>query len=172
MTAKFSENRNGAFGGLLLIGIGVLALLAQFGNLDWLGLLILPALGAFFMVWGILTRQSGLMVPGGILLGIGAGTLLLAGPFEDVAENMQGGVFMLSFAGGWALITLASLLFGDRKQWWPLIPAGIMALIGGGLLFGGLFMNLLTLLGKIWPLFLILLGVWILVRHIVFDEKG
>lgn len=170
MSTKFSERRNGAFGGLLLIGIGVVALLAQFGDFDWLGLLVLPILGAFFMVWGIVSRQSGLMVPGGILLGIGAGTLLVAGPFEDVRETVQGGVFMLSFAGGWVLVTLASLLFGDQKQWWALIPAGIMALIGGGLLFGGVFMTALALLGKIWPVFLIVIGLAIIFRRRVWNE--
>jgi hypothetical protein len=37
-----------------------------------------------------------------------------------------------------------------------------MAIIGAGILFGGIFMQGLALLGQIWPVFLILLGVYIL----------
>lgn len=98
-----------------MIRIGVVALLSQFGDFDWLGLFVLPILGAFFMVWGIVSGQSGLMVPAGILLGIGAGTLLVAGPFEDVSEMRQGGVFMLRFAGGGCWLRWLRCCLGIRS---------------------------------------------------------
>jgi predicted membrane protein len=55
-------------------------------------------------------------------------------------------------------------VFTPKPHWWPLIPGGIMAVIGAGLLFGGVFMQGLTLLGQIWPIFLILLGLYVLFR--------
>jgi cytochrome c oxidase subunit IV len=45
----------------------------------------------------------------------------------------QNGVFLICFAFGWFLITVLTALF-TCTQWWALIPGGIMALIGGGIL--------------------------------------
>ena len=105
------------------------------------------------------------MIPGGILSGIGWGAVLVTGPFADTGD-VEGGVFMLTFAAGWALITVLTAVFTNQTHWWPLIPGGIMALIGGGILFGGVFMQGLTLLGQIWPVFLILLGLFVLFQGI------
>ena len=160
-----SENRNRLVGGIALIILGLLALAAQFVEMEWLGLLILPALGFIFLVWGILTRQSGLFIPAGILGGLGVGTLLVAGPFAGVAEDTQGGIFMLAFAAGWALIPIFSIIFTRERHLWALIPGGIMALIGIGLLFGGMAFTILEFLGVIWPVLLILGGLYLIFRR-------
>ena len=161
---KHKEKTNQLIWGIILISIGILSLGSQF--IEWdisnLGILILPLLGLAFLTWGILTRQSGLMIPGGILSGIGLGTFLISGPFAAIEGDTSGGIFMLSFAFGWFLITILTALFGDETHWWPLIPGGIMALIGLGLLFGTIFWSILETLGLIWPLILIGLGVYIL----------
>ena len=159
------ETRNRLVGGIALIILGLLALAAQFVELDWLGLMILPALGAIFLVWGLLTRESGLFIPSGILSGLGLGTLLVAGPFSSIAEDAQGGIFMLAFALGWALIPLFSILFTSERHLWALIPGGIMALIGIGLLFGGMAFTILEFLGIVWPVFLILGGLFLIFRR-------
>ena len=161
---KRRERRGRIVGGIALILFGVLALVAQFVELEWLGLLILPALGLIFFAWGIMTRQSGLFIPAGILSGLGIGTLLLAGPFTDLPGDTEGGVFMLAFAFGWALIPIFSTIFTGEKHLWALIPGAIMALIGASLLFGGLALTALSWLGRIWPLFLILGGLYIILR--------
>ena len=60
-------------GGLILIAIGLIALVGQFVTISLpadFGLLIVPGLGALFLVWGILTRKAGLVIPGGILSGV------------------------------------------------------------------------------------------------------
>lgn len=165
MSEEKVENRNRLVGGFALIILGLLALAAQFVDLEWLGLLILPALGVIFFVWGLLTRQSGLFIPAGILTGLGIGTLLVAGPFEGVTEDTQGGIFMLAFAFGWALIPLFSILFTRERHLWALIPGGIMALIGIGLLFGGMAFTILEFLGIVWPVFLILGGLYLIFRR-------
>lgn len=159
-----ARDRNRIFGGLFLIGLGLLFLAAQFIQAQWMGLLILPLLSAGFLLWGLFARNSGLLVPGGILGGIGLGTYLTSGPFVEAGEQTQGGVFMLSFAAGWALIVLISFAI-NRTQWWPLIPGGIMAVIGGALLAGGAWMQVLEWLGKLWPMVLIGIGVSILLRR-------
>jgi hypothetical protein len=119
--------------------------------------LVLPAIGALFMLSGILTRNEGLMVPGGILGGIGLGAYLVGGPFTWDSELQQGGVFLMAFALGWVSITVISALFAKRITW-ALIPAAILAAIGGALYFGGIFMDVLEVAGKLWPLAMVVAG--------------
>lgn len=163
---KRSESRNRIVGGVALIVLGLIALAAQFIDFgETAGLLIVPGLGIIFLLWGLLTRQSGLLIPGGILGGIGLGILLITGPYEIASEELQGGVFMLAFAFGWFLIPILSTIFTGDNHWWALIPGGIMALIGGGLLFGGAALAVLEFLGQIWPVFLILIGIFLILRR-------
>ncbi len=155
--------------GLALIAIGLLVLVEQYVESEWLRLFFLPALGAIFLLWGSITRSIGLLIPGGILGGIGLGVVLNAGPLESLGGDAEGGVFLLSFALGWGLITLLSALVTQETHWWPLIPGGIMAAIGGALLAGGAAMDALNvvgnLLGRAWPLGLVALGLYLLLRH-------
>lgn len=163
---KTGESRNRIVGGIALIVLGLIALAAQFIDFgETIGLLIVPGLGLIFLLWGLLTRQSAFLIPGGILGGIGLGILLITGPYEVANEELQGGVFMLAFAFGWFLIPILSTIFTGDNHWWALIPGGIMALIGGGLLFGGAALTVLEYLGKLWPVFLILGGLYLILRR-------
>ncbi len=148
--------------GLALIGFGLFFLAARF--LD-IGLLVLPLLGFVLTVWGIASRHAGLLVPGGILSGIGVGAFLITGPFQFVGDNAEGGIFMLSFAAGWFSITVLSKLFTREPQWWALIPGAIMALIGSGILLGGVALYLLEFAGAYWPAALIAVGLYTLARR-------
>ena len=160
------KSTGGVVGGIALIVLGLIALLAQFVDLgETAGLLILPALGLIFLLWGILTRQSGLLVPGGILSGLGAGTLLITGPYEAAGGETQGGIFLLAFAAGWFLIPVLSVIFTGDNHWWALIPGAILAFVGVGLLFGGAALTVLEFLGNIWPVFLILAGLYLILRR-------
>lgn len=160
-----AENRNRWAAGIGLIVIGVLALVAQFADLPALGRLFLLALGVVFLIWGIVVRSVGLLIPGGILGGLGLGVYLISGPVRGVSDTLEGAVFMLAFAFGWGLITLLSAFVDRRVHWWPLIPGGIMALIGGGLLVGGPALDALEWLGKLWPLALVGFGLYIILRR-------
>lgn len=159
-----NEKRNSLVGGLILVTIGVLALIGQFANVNLgnLPLYFVAGLGGLFLLWGLFTREGGLMIPGGILSGIGWGIVLITGPYAEATGTVQGGIFMLSFAAGWAIITLLTALFADETHWWALIPGSIMALIGMALLYEGVFADALALLGKIWPVFLIIAGISVL----------
>ena len=156
-------HRNALVGGTLLIAIGVLTLLAQNIKTEALGLLFLPVLGGLFLVAGIVGRQVGFIIPGGVLTGIGLGAIFTQSPALAASETTQGGVFFLGFAGGWFLITVLSMLFTRNTQWWALIPGAIMALIGGALLLGAL--NVLEFASRWWSLILVALGLIIIVRR-------
>ncbi|MCR4425380.1 MAG: hypothetical protein NUW23_04210 [Firmicutes bacterium] len=148
--------------GLLLIVIGGILLAAQIVDSRTMGLMVLPSIGLTFLIWGIVTRRAGLLVPGGILLGIGAGAYLVDLPFAAVEEPARGGIFLLAFAGGWVLISVASALFTPTAMWWPLVPGVVLAAIGGPLVLAGTAPEALAWMAKLWPVALILLGLVLL----------
>ncbi|HEY0607984.1 MAG TPA: hypothetical protein VGD58_34045 [Herpetosiphonaceae bacterium] len=159
--------------GLILIGIGLMVFLV---NRLELGQLLIPLLGGSFLLWGILARAAGPLVPGGILSGIGLGIALTSQAGQTMSDDHTGGLFLLGFAAGWFSITLLSTLFTKDRQWWPLIPGGIMAVIGGSILLGGVWLELLSVIsaawlsmlsvvGAVWPLGLIALGIFLLWRQ-------
>lgn len=158
---KSSSNR--WITGVILIVLGTFLLLTQFFDLPNAGMLFLPALGAIFLLWGIFTRTSGLLVPGGILSGIGVGSYLI--DLLPLNGEQEGGVFLLSFGAGFALITLLSVVFTKDKHTWALIPGGIMAVIGGMILAGGAALDALETFGKFWPVILIIVGVYVIFKR-------
>ena len=161
-TTATPETRNRTAGGILLIAVGLLLLAGQIIRLDNL---FLPALAVIFILASITQRNPGLMIPGGILMGIGVGSFLTENVFFAMAEPARGGLFLVSLAGGFALITVLSTVFTKQSQTWALFPATIIGLIGGALLIGGSAMNVLTFLGQVWPVFLILGGLMLLVQR-------
>jgi hypothetical protein len=50
-------------------------------------------------------------------------------------------------------------------KWLLLIPGGILAAIGAILLLGGYGLQLLTLIGVAWPLILVAIGVYLLLKR-------
>ena len=156
---------SGYTAGIVLVVIGCVALLAPY--IDW-NLLLLSGLGAGFLIWGAIQREAGLIIPGGILTGLGAGVLVnawMGGGHFSVHGEASAAVYLLCFAGGWGLITLFTRLFTDETHYWPLIPGAIMAVLGGSLLAGGSAMAVLRSLQDWWPLALVVLGLYLLLRE-------
>jgi hypothetical protein len=161
-----STNRREAMvGGMLLIAIGVLVLLAQNIKTEALALLFVPALGGLFLIAGVIGRQAGFIIPGGVLTGIGLGIIFTQNPALAGTETAQGGVFFIGFALGWFIIAVLSKLFTSETQWWALIPGAIMALLGGALMLGGAALNVLEFVGRWWPLILVALGLVVIFRR-------
>jgi len=159
-----NDKRKNLIGGLILIALGTLALFNQFFEipaLENIAIGFVAILGAIFLAAGVIKREAGFLIPGGILSGIGWGIILIAGPWFQrfVHSQAEGGIFMLAFAAGWVSITIFTALFAEETHWWALIPGGIMALIGGALFFQGGFLTALELLGSWWPLILIVMGI-------------
>jgi hypothetical protein len=156
--APCSRARRGMVGGTVLIVLGLLIFAEQVLHTHLTGLLFVPLLGAAFLAWGILCRRYGLLIPGGILLGVGAGSFLVDGPLHTLAEPARGGAFLLAFAAGWLLITLTAFVFQHRLIWWPLIPGGIFGLIGSA-------MAVVNLANVVWPLALVAIGLSLILRR-------
>jgi hypothetical protein len=113
----------------VLLVIAAVALIGPHVPFDWRdGMLLLMGLG--FIVWAALARSPGLLVPGCVLCGIGAGVLL--------RDAYGKGAFLLAMAGGFLLLAgLSRAMFGARKgNLWPLWPAAGLA-FAGLLSYGG-----------------------------------
>ncbi len=162
--AEHSSRRRIA-AGVALVAIGLVALLAQLTDWSILSWIILPTLAVIFLVWGLVTRNFGLIIPAGILGGLGLGMITMVGPLSDLFAGMQPGVFMLCFAAGWGFITLLSPITGDRVHWWPLIPGAVIGLVGLFLLGGGFSWAIMELMGYAWALILIGIGAYLLLRR-------
>jgi hypothetical protein len=138
--------------GLILIAVGVLFLIGQ--RVDLGGSVWFLGIGAVFLIVYLGTRNYGLLIPGAILLGLGAG---------DALGSTQLGLGL----GFFAIFALDSLVYragaesGSKvSHWWPLIPA--VVLIAGPLL--DQLPDARRWVRDWWPLALIALGVLILVR--------
>lgn len=142
--------------GLVLVVIGGVLLLARQQLLS--GDLSVLVIGTVFLIAYAFTGHPGLLVPGGILTGLGAGIAAR----DRVAEG--GATVLLGLGAGFLLIYLAEWARGGRRpgSWWPVIPGGILITIG--LLQVARAEGMLTTLASWWPILLILLGVWLIAR--------
>jgi hypothetical protein len=151
--------------GLALIALGLLALIGYSEHSSTVSLLFLPAFGAIFLVWGMADRNPGLLVPGGVMTGVGLGPALLAGPLAALSGTHAGdAVFPLSLALGFGCITLLSARFTAFTHWWALIPGSILAAIGLATLVQGAPAEINELVAAAWPLGLIGLGLAVLLQ--------
>lgn len=154
--------RNRYVGGAVLIILGVALLIGPLTgwHFSWMAL---PTMAVIFLAWGLLMRSLGLLIPGGILAGIALGVTLMQNSASLSDGTGGAAIFMFCFAAGWVLIAVLSPLTTAGFSWWPLIPAAIMAMVGGALALNQ--PSLLSWFGYIGPLFLIGLGAWLIVRQ-------
>lgn len=172
-TSNSIEKKTIPFGGILLILLGFFILLDQIFNFQMSGGVFLAALGIVFTLWGSTQKKAGLLVPGGILIGLCIGVFLI----EDggtIPTPYSEGVFLLSLGAGFGLVTLLTQLFTVEKSWWAMIVAGILSLLGTGLIIMEIpdaqsikqvVEGIFTGLQYAWPLALVCLGLWIIFKH-------
>lgn len=130
---------------LILLGIGFFALqfLEGFGEAALLFLL-----GGAFVAGNLFWNAYGLLIPGGILMGIGLGSI------GELADLAFGDLSQIGLGLGFVSIYVIDLVYRAQTHWWPLIPGGF--LIIDGLAAGNeLFQRLLSV-G--WPLVLVFVG--------------
>jgi hypothetical protein len=144
----------------ILIAIGVMALVGNLAGSSLVGEAIPLGIGLIFIVVYATRRQYGFLVPGGILTGLGAG--ILAGSLLGVLDT--GVPVVLGLGLGFLLIYLVDVIgAGNRDRFWPLIPGGILLLVGGGM--ATQTEGVLRQLGLWSPVILVVIGVWILLAH-------
>lgn len=149
------------FGGLALIVVGLLVLLANTTQSELLGLMFMPGLGIALLAYGLYTREYGFVVPGGIVTGLGLG-ILFAVRILTLEGTGTAGVIMLGLAAGFLAISVFSPYVGKPFFSWPIIPAGIIGLIGVMLLVGGVMLDVLAFVSNAWPIFLVAAGLLVI----------
>ncbi len=157
----------GLIGGLILVVGGILLLINQWLPDLWGGLFgtyFLLGLGIVFLVAGIVSRAAGWFIPGGILTGLGVGMAFEASSWVSHLPGRDGGWLLVFFAAGWFLIPVLTAIFTDENYWWAMIPGGIIGLVGLAVLFGGVYMDALEWVGKLWSVALIIIGALIIWR--------
>ncbi len=119
-------------------------------------------LGLAFLAWGMAEKLFGLVIPGCLVLGAGSGVYLAWGYSLEVNELAKTGLMLVCFALAWLLITICSKVISDKFVWWPLIPGGVIAMVGWGLYIGGNPANAVNFIGNTTSIGLILFGLYLL----------
>jgi hypothetical protein len=139
----------GLVAGLVIAGLGLFFLAGQLE--PDIGRFVTLFIGLALLAVFVVRREYGFLVPGSILTGVGIGIALQ----PNTTADTEGGVTLLALAGGFLGIwVLGSLYRLPQNHWWPLIPGGILTLIGLVQLsradVGGAI--------RLWPIVLIVLG--------------
>jgi len=145
------QNQSRVFTGVLLIVLGFGLFGLQYLEAPGQGTVLL-LLGALFVGGYLYSRNYGLLVPGCILLGLGAGS------FGDRYFYVWGEFSKIGLGAGFIAIYLIALLYQRRSPWWPLIPGTILILLG----LGQWHRAWTFLLSDGWPLILVIVGALIL----------
>jgi hypothetical protein len=150
------RDMSGWLPGVILIVVGLTLFAVQLLHLD--ADVIVLVIGLVFATAFAMTRRYGLLIPAGILTGLGAGILL-----EDFGA--AGEPVMLGLGLGFLTIyAVDALTSGAREpgRWWPLIPGAIITVIAGA---SGTFGEQgARAIEQGWPILLIAVGAWLLLR--------
>jgi hypothetical protein len=147
--------------GAIFLATGVCFLFSPLRIVDFI-LYIGVGLGLALLTWGTFARLFGLIIPGCILIGIGPGIYMAWGNIGNENGLSQTGIMLVWFSFGWALITIFSRAIADKIFWWPLIPSGILAMVGCGLYIGGNPSGAASFISNTGAIGLIIFGLYLL----------
>ncbi len=142
--------------GALLIALGLVLLAVQLFQPRDAGWIVLGSISILLLAFFAVTRTKGFLITGAILGGLAVGVGL-----EEAGYTMNGGVVVLGLAAGFLAIYVVDLLVGRNPHWWPVIPGGILAVVGGTQALAGT--EAANALERWWPVALIVVGVVVLV---------
>jgi hypothetical protein len=148
---------------------------------DWIAGAVLVIVGLFFLAGRLVpgldrfiplivglglvgvflaTRWRGALVPGGVLCGVGVGTVIATQP----DSTYGGGAFLISLGGGFLLVSLLAALYQVREaRAWPLVPGSVLVTMGVLILAGNQGRAVLEFAQTWWPVVLVAIGAWVLV---------
>lgn len=142
--------------GVILIAVGVTLFAVQLFDLD--ASVIVLVIGLVFASVFAATRRYGFLIAAGILTGLGTGIVL---------ENagLMGEPVALGLGLGFLAIYVVDLLTTGARQpgrWWPLVPGAILTVVAAAeSTFGPEGARLIE---RGWPVLLIAVGAWLLLR--------
>jgi hypothetical protein len=147
------NRRSQTAAGAALIVIGIVALALQYLEGPGRAVILLIAGGSFVAAY-FYTDIYGLLIPGGILSGLGLGSL---GEWREVAVRDPNAV---GLGIGFVAVYAVERVYRRRAHWWPLIPGTVLVFSGLGARFG----DVGRILWRWAPAILVVLGVVLIVR--------
>ncbi len=147
--------------GGIILSIGLTFLFTRLRVVDfvlWVG----TGTGLVLLIWGIYWRLFGLIIPGSLLMASGTGIYMAWGRASEMNSLAKTGVMLVIFSIGWFLIILFSRVTTSNFIWWPLIPGGILAVVGWGLYIGGDPGNAASFIANTGSIGLIIFGIYLL----------
>lgn len=165
------RTRSSIIGGVLLILLGLFFLAYQIapGWMSWLRMeagwpLIVVAVGAFLLIFGLLVGAPGMAVPASIVGGIG---LILY--WQNLTGNWESWAYIWTLIPGFVGVgtILTGLLGGGRLR--ESLEGGAWLIFISLVMFSifGSFLGGLNLFGPYWPVLLIAAGLIVLVRNFI-----
>jgi hypothetical protein len=151
-----------AIPGFALVGLSAVTAWDELGNGEgkWGGVLLLGSIGVGFLAAYLAAREQWwALIPGGAFLTLA----LLAGFPARVAGTTTGGVLFLGLAATFGALALVPT--PDGRMRWPIIPAAALVLVGALVT-----LEATTALNLVWPVALILGGVYLIFR--AFGPRG
>jgi hypothetical protein len=147
--------------GLALIVVG-LALYFLRDSMETRVLMFL-LMGSAFIAAFLYERAYGFLVPGGIMLGLGVGLMAEDWSWFPIAQPPPFGLGL-----GFLLIYVLDSLITREGGWWPLIPGGVLVLVGIDLQRE----FLRWAFNDGWPLAIVALGLFLVLRGLLAKSKG
>jgi hypothetical protein len=134
---------------LIIVGAALFLLQVTRGPAE---VIVFLVLGTAFLVGYFRSRSYGLLVAACILLGLGFGALGERSSI-DFRNFSSFGVGL-----GFLSIFVVDTIYRGGTHWWPLIPGGVLLVMSVG------DTRALRFLVKGWPLILVLIGIFLLLR--------
>jgi hypothetical protein len=157
MSTAVRTDRTALVVAFTLVAVGLALLADQFldiANRDLRDTLIFAGLAAVFLIAVLVTRSYGFLIATTAFAG------LAAAKYAVFSGEDSGGSVLLGPGLGLIVAYVIGAVALDRTNPWPLIAGGVMALLGGLLVFGGEAGA--GLAGQVWPLVLVALGLIVL----------
>jgi len=148
----------------VIISIGITLLFTERMVLNYV-LWVVTGVGTGLLIWGVGGRLLGLIIPGSILSSVGIG--IYSAWSNSISPNglTETGIMLVWFALGWGVIIVFSRVITTRFVWWPLIPGGILAVVGWGLYSGGNPNNALSFIGNTGSIGVLIFGLYLLLMR-------
>jgi hypothetical protein len=149
-------------GVLFGVGTGIL-----YSPMLWINFVLTFGLGIgiSLLAWGLIARLFGLVIPGSLLVTIGPGIYFAWQGHAETNTLVQTGIMLVWFALGWVFITMGARVIYQEYVWWPLIPGGILAVVGCGLYIGGDPGNALGFISNTGAIVLMVFGLYLLLMR-------
>lgn len=155
----------------VFLGLGVSFLWRQAQFIDFV-LWVSIGVSVPMLIWGYAKQYFGLLITGCIIFSSGVGVAIAWGtPDIEINSLTRTGVMLIAFSLGWGGISVFSKRFYEKIVWWPLIPAGVLCMSGGGLFIGGGVGSTSQYVGNTLSITLIILGIYVLLLRSGFNKK-